>query len=108
MGLIKKIQRYFKDPRRSPVRKPINQQKPVPVVNTQTTTTNTSFREPQKPVTERDEIARRMKEMVTRSTELRDAKNLRSSQHLGTYEERVNSRLGRVPTKNQRSNTRNL
>jgi hypothetical protein len=45
--------------------------------------------------------------MVNRSTELRNAKFVRSPQTRSVYEERASARLGRVPTRNSRSNMRN-
>jgi hypothetical protein len=110
MGLIKKIQRWFRDPRRSPKRRPVNQRSPVPFLTTQTVTGNYSEkheqRPPEKPVSERDEISRRMKEMVNRSMELRNAKKVRSLQNQDVYKERVAARMAGVPTKNPRTNTR--
>jgi hypothetical protein len=110
MGIVKKLQRWLRDPRKSAVRRPINQRSPVPMLNTQTITANTSrtleARTAEKPLSEREEISRRMKEMVGRSTEMRSVKNTRSPQNLNVYQERVSSRLERVPTRNPRSNGR--
>jgi hypothetical protein len=111
MAIIKKIQRWLRDPRRSPKRRPVNERSPVPLATMHTVTSNTSEKHEQqfveKPLSERDEISRRMKEMVNRSTELRNAKFVRSPQTRSVYEERASARLGRVPTRNSRSNTRN-
>jgi hypothetical protein len=111
MGMIKKIKRWLRDPRRSPKRRPINERSPVPLVTTQTVTGNNVLnhgqRSAEKPPSGRDEISQRMKEMVNRSTQLREAKNLRSPQNQSVYQERVSNRLGRVPTRNPQSNTRN-
>ncbi len=80
------------------------------MLNTQTITANaTRLPEPrsaEKPLSEREEISRRMKEMVSRSTEMRNVKNTRSPQNLNVYQERVSTRLERVPTRNPRSNGR--
>jgi hypothetical protein len=110
MGIMKKIRRWLRDPRRSPVRKPVNQRSPVPSFTTHSVTATVSEHRA-KPsagntLTERDDISRRMKEMVDRSTRMRDTHNIRSPQHLSDYEERVMSRLARVPTRNPRTNTR--
>ena len=110
MGIIKKIQRWFRDPRRSSKRRPVNQRSPVPLLTTQTVTGNYSEKHgqqpPERPASERDEIARRMKEMVNRSMELRNAKNVRISQNRDVYKERIAKRMTGVPTKNPRTNTR--
>lgn len=110
MGIIKKIQRWLGDPRRSPKRRPVNQRSPVPLLTTQTVTSNYSRiheqRATERPISKRDEIARSMKEMVNRSMELRNAKKVRSPQNLDVYKKRIATRLAAVPTKNPRANTR--
>ena len=110
MGIIKKIQRWLGDPRRSPKRRPVNQRSPVPLLTTQTVTGNYSRiheqRATERPISERDEIARCMKEMVNRNMELRNAKKVRSPQNLDVYKERIATRMAGVPTKNPRANTR--
>jgi hypothetical protein len=101
MGIFKKMQRWFRDPRRSPRRRPVNKRSPIPLITTQTVTSSSSIaheqRPPEQTISERDDIARRMKEMVNRSVELRNAKNVRSPQRLNVYQERVDTRLGRGP-----------
>jgi hypothetical protein len=107
MGIIKKIQRWLRDPRRYSRRRPVNQRSPAPRLTTQTVTSTCSGKHEQgsidKPTSERDDIARRMKEMVNRSTELREAKKVRSPQKLSVYQERVTTRMAGVPAKNPRT-----
>ena len=108
MGIIKKIQRWLRDPRRSPKRRLVNQRSPVHLLTAQAVTGNHSGKHEQrstgKPASEREEISRRMKEMVNRSTELRDTKRVRPQKDLGVYQERVSTRLARA--QNPRSNAR--
>ncbi len=87
MGIIKRIKRWLRDPRRSPVRKPINQRSPVPALNTHTVTHHTPVHAGNASK-EREDISRRMKEMVDHSTELRNAKNARIARAPRVYTKR--------------------
>lgn len=111
MGIMKKIQRWLRDPRRSPIRRPVNQRSPVPLLTTRTVTADPSKKHAQNSsenkVSEREEIARRMKEMVNRSMELRNAKKVRNLQNVNSYPARdTTPRMARGTNKNPRTNAR--
>jgi hypothetical protein len=88
MNILKKIRLWMKGTRRSPIKKTRNRQRSVPPKAAQEAVelspVQPEVQSPSVALSERDDISRRMKEMVNRSVELRNS----ASKGRRTYEPR--------------------